>query len=215
MPSLQLHTIVSDPFEENSYIVWREGQASALVVDPGLDPDAILSFLREQELAPTALLCTHGHADHIGGNAALKAAYPDVPLLIGRGDAPMLTDADLNLSGPFGLPLTSPPADRLVDEGERIEFADFVLDVRDLPGHSPGHVVFLLHDGEKVIVFAGDTLMRGTVGRGDFPGGDFRQLLHGIQRVLFALPLDTVVYPGHGPVTTVGHEKATNPFVSG
>lgn len=213
MPSLQIHTIVSYPFEENTYLAWRDGSSSALVIDPGLDPEAILTFLSEQGLTPAAILCTHGHADHIAGNGAVKAAYPDVPLLIGRGDAAMLSDPDLNLSGPFGFPLTSPPADRLLDDGDVVEYGGISIEVRDLPGHSPGHVVFLVRDGDG-IAFGGDTLMRGAVGRGDFPGGDFAQLLAGIRNVLFTMPLGAVVYPGHGPVTTVGHEKATNPFLT-
>lgn len=213
MPSLQLHTIVSYPFEENTYLAWLDGSSSALVIDPGLDPEAILAFLTEQGLTPAAILCTHGHADHIAGNGALKAAYPDVPLLIGRGDAAMLSDPDLNLSGPFGFPLTSPPADRLLDDGDAVEYGGISVEVRDLFGHSPGHVVFLVRDGDG-IVFGGDTLMRGAVGRGDFPGGDFALLLAGIRNVLFTMPPRTVVYPGHGPVTTVGHEKATNPYLT-
>jgi glyoxylase-like metal-dependent hydrolase (beta-lactamase superfamily II) len=211
--ALQLHTIVSAPFEENTYLVWREGSPDALVIDAGLDPESILSFLAEQELTPIAFLCTHGHADHIAGNDDLKRVYPDVPLMIGRGDAPMLTDPVLNLSGPFGFPLTSPPADRLLTDGEILTLGGFTIEVRDLPGHSPGHVVFLLRDGDRVIVFAGDTLMRGTTGRGDFPGGNLEQLLTGIRERLFTLPLDTLVYPGHGPATLVGHEKATNPVL--
>lgn len=214
MATIQLHTIVSDPFEENTYIVWQEREKSALIVDPGLDPAAILEFLAEQELTPVVVLNTHGHADHIAGNAAMKQAFPDVPLWIGRGDAVMLTDPELNLSGPFGFPLTSPPADRLLQDGEVIDLAGFHLKVRDLPGHSPGHVVFLLQTDSGVWVFAGDTLMRGSIGRGDFPGGNMEQLLTGIRSVLFTLPLNTLVYPGHGPVTTVGHEKATNPFLT-
>jgi glyoxylase-like metal-dependent hydrolase (beta-lactamase superfamily II) len=210
---LQLHTIVSDPFEENTYLVWRTGSPVALVIDPGLDPEAILAFLAEQELTPAALLCTHGHADHIAGNAALKQAFPTAPLMIGRGDAPMLTDPNLNLSGPFGFPLTSPPADRLLDEGEKVDVGGFTIEVRDLPGHSPGHVVFFLREAGRVIVFGGDTLMRGATGRGDFPGGSLPQLLAGIRSVLFTLPPDSIVYPGHGPVTTVGHEMATNPIL--
>lgn len=211
--ALQLHTIVSAPFEENTYLVWHEGAPDALVIDPGLEPEAILAFLTEQELTPVAFLCTHGHADHIAGNGEMKRAYPRVPLMIGRGDAPMLTNATLNLSGPFGFPLTSPTADRLLDDGETLALGGFTVEVRNLPGHSPGHVVFLLHEGDRVIVFAGDTLMRGTTGRGDFPGGDLQQLLTGIRERLFTLPPDTLVYPGHGPVTMIGHEVATNPVL--
>jgi hydroxyacylglutathione hydrolase len=127
----------------------------------------------------------------------------------------LLSDyAEANLSALFGLPITSPPADRIVHEGDTIEAAGLTFRVLDIPGHSPGHVVFV-HDGTPMRVFGGDVLFRGSIGRYDFPGGDGRLLLDGIRRKLFALPSDAVVYPGHGPVTTVGHEEATNPFLSG
>src|SRR5205823_1844358 len=117
---LKIHSIVSQPFQENTYVVWREGRDDGLVVDPGLEPDLILDFLRARRLTPAAILLTHGHADHIGGNAALKAAYPDLPLVIGLRDEVMLGDAFANMSALFGVGLTSPPASRLVREGDRL-----------------------------------------------------------------------------------------------
>jgi hydroxyacylglutathione hydrolase len=208
----QIHTIVSMPFEENTYVVWDPPRKGALVIDPGLQPDLILDFLREQGLGVAAILNTHGHADHIGGNADLKAAFPDAPLLIGSGDAPMLADAELNLSAPFGMPVTSPPADQLLREGEIVDVGGMRLEVLEIPGHSPGHIVFVLR-GQPCLVFGGDVLFRGSVGRTDFPGGSSEQLLGGIRSKLFTLPEDTVVYPGHGPVTKIAHERRTNPFV--
>ncbi len=209
---LQIHTLVSMPFAENTYVVWRDGRGDALVIDPGLEPDLVLDFLHERGLWPAAILNTHGHADHIGGNEALKATYPNALLLIGANEAQMLTDAEANLSAPFGMAIVSPPADRLVREGEVLDLAGIPLEVLDIPGHSPGHVVFV-HRAAPVIVFGGDVLFRGSVGRTDFPGGSAEQLFEGIRGKLFALPDDTVVYPGHGPVTTTGVEKRTNPFV--
>ena len=211
--SLNIHSIVSMPFEENTYVVWRPGSKDVLAIDPGLEPDLILDFLSENNLNPVAILNTHGHADHIGGNAALKEVYPDAPLIIGKDEARLLIDAHENLSAPFGMPITSPPADRLVREGDVIEAAGVRLEVLDVPGHSPGHVVYLCRDVSPWVVFGGDVLFRGSVGRTDFPGSDGRLLFEGIRGKLFTLPADTVVYPGHGPVTTVGHEKRTNPFV--
>ncbi len=209
--TLRVHTIVSMPFDENTYVVSLEGRPDAVVIDPGLEPDAILEHLSSAGLTVAAILNTHGHADHIAGNAALKEAFPQAPLLIGAGDAFMLADAEANLSAPFGLALTSPPADRVLREGDVVEVAGMRLEVLDVPGHSPGHVVFV-HRGRPCSVFGGDVLFRGGVGRYDFPGGDGGLLLAGIRGKLFALPDDTVVYPGHGPVTTVGHERRTNPF---
>jgi glyoxylase-like metal-dependent hydrolase (beta-lactamase superfamily II) len=214
MSTLHVRTVVSQPFDENTYVVWLPGRRDALVIDPGLEPDLILDCLREEGLTPALILNTHGHADHIAGNAALKRAFPGLPLLIGRNDVPLLTDANLNLSAPFGLALTSPPAERTVAEGDVVEAAGISLEVLDVPGHSPGHVVFV-HRGDPCRVFGGDVLFRGSIGRYDFPGSDGRLLLDGIRRKLYVLPPDTVVYPGHGPVTTVGHEKETNPFVRG
>jgi hydroxyacylglutathione hydrolase len=209
----QVQTIVSMPFAENTYVVWRDGSPDALVIDPGTEPDLILEFLREHELVPAAILNTHGHADHIAGNADLKSAYPAAPLIIGTTDAPLLADPDLNVSRPFGFEVVSPPADRLVREGDTLVFAGLTLDILDVPGHSPGHIVFVVR--EEGVVFGGDVLFRDSIGRTDFPGGSFETLADGIRKKMYALPDSTVIYPGHGPVTTVGHERRNNPFVPG
>jgi hydroxyacylglutathione hydrolase len=210
---LQIQTIVSMPFAENTYVVWQDGRTDAVVIDPGTEPDAVLAFLHERGLSPAAILNTHGHADHIAGNADLKAAYPDAPLVIGAGDEPLLTDPDLNVSRPFGFEIVSPPADRLVREGDSVLFAGLTLDIREIPGHSPGHIVYIVRDAG--VVFGGDVLFRGSIGRTDFPGGSFATLAAGIRKKLYTMPDETVIYPGHGPVTKVGHEKRTNPFVPG
>jgi len=210
---LQIVSILSMPFAENSYVLYREGNREAVVIDPGLEPDLILRELQNRRLSLSAILDTHGHADHIAGNAALKEAFPKAPLLIGRGDESMLQDAELNLSAPFGFEVVSPLADQLLDDGEALDLAGIRLLVRDLPGHSPGHVVFIVEDEKPVVVLGGDTLFEGSIGRTDFPGGSLEQLLSGIREVLFRLPDDTVVYPGHGNPTTVGVEKRENPFL--
>jgi glyoxylase-like metal-dependent hydrolase (beta-lactamase superfamily II) len=209
---LQIQTIVSAPFEENTYVVWCDGQDDALVIDPGLQPELILDFLTERNLGVAAILNTHGHGDHIGGNAALKQAYPQAPLVAGVNEAKLLIDANANLSAPFGMPITSPSADTLVREGETVEAAGIRLEVLDVPGHSPGHIVFV-YRATPCLVFGGDVLFRGSIGRTDFPNCNGQLLLAGIRNKLFTLPPDTIVYPGHGPVTTIGYEKKTNPFV--
>jgi glyoxylase-like metal-dependent hydrolase (beta-lactamase superfamily II) len=211
-PRLNIQTIVSAPFEENTYLAWLPERSDVVIIDPGLEPDLILEFLDEQGLEVVAILNTHGHGDHIGGNEAMKARYPKAPIIIGANEAHMLTDPMANVSGLFGMPIVSPPADQIVAEGDIIHVAGIELEVREIPGHSGGHVVFV-YFGAPVVVFGGDVLFRGSVGRSDFPGGSFERLASGIRTKLYSLPPDTVVYPGHGPVTTVGHERTTNPFV--
>ena len=209
---LRIRTIVSQPFAENTYIAGLPDRPEVLIVDPGFEPDLILTHIQDEGLIPVAILNTHGHVDHIAGNAAMKEAFPEISLIIGEGDAAMLTDADLNFSGIYGLPIISPPADHTVHEGDRLELGGLELDVFEIPGHSPGHIVFVWRS-EPTIVLGGDVLFRGSVGRTDMPGGSFEQLKNGIHAKLWVLPDETVVYPGHGPVTTIGHEKRTNPYV--
>jgi hydroxyacylglutathione hydrolase len=209
--ALHIETVVSTPFEENSYIVWLPERKDALVIDPGLEPEPILDLIRDNGLTVAAILNTHGHADHIAGNEPLKQAFPSAPLVIGANEAHLLTDANANLSAPFGMPVISPPADQVVREGDAIEFAGIRLEVFEIPGHSPGHVVYVYRSAPSV-VFGGDVLFRGSIGRSDFPGGSLELLLEGIRGKLFTLPEDTLVYSGHGPRTTVGHERRTNPF---
>src|SRR5262245_60100657 len=211
--TLVVETIESAPFAENTYVAHRRGRTDAVVIDPGFEPEPIIAYLSRQSLSVAAILNTHGHVDHIAGNAALKRAFPKAPLVIGAGDAPMLTDSWLNLSAQFGLAITSPPADRTLREGETFEGAGLKLEVLEIPGHSPGHIVFVLRD-EPPVVFGGDVLFAGGIGRTDFPGGDLQQLLAGIRGKLWPLPDAAIVYPGHGPMTTIGEERRSNPFLT-
>jgi glyoxylase-like metal-dependent hydrolase (beta-lactamase superfamily II) len=205
--------VVSAPFDENTYIAHIDERADCVVIDPGLEPQPIIEYLVAHSLAPAAILCTHGHSDHIAGNRALKNRWPECPILIGAGDAEKLIDSDLNLSAPFGFPITSPAADRTLTEGDRVAAAGLDFEVFEAPGHSVGHVVFLCKQVSPWRVFGGDVLFQGSIGRTDFPDGSFEALRRAIHDKLFTLPDDTIVYPGHGPETTIGHEKRTNPFV--
>jgi glyoxylase-like metal-dependent hydrolase (beta-lactamase superfamily II) len=209
---LQIETIESQPFAENTYVAHVRGRAACLVVDPGFEPDRIVDFLVDNDLVPAAILITHGHSDHIAGNEVMKQNWPACPLIVGVGDAPKLTDPVQNLSAPFGVRLVSPPADVLVRENDVYSAAGVDLEILETPGHSAGHVVFV-RKSQPWVVFGGDVLFRGSIGRTDFPDGDFDQLASAIHQKLFTMPADTIVLPGHGPITTIGHERLTNPFV--
>ena len=206
-------SLVSVPFDENTYVAYFEGRDDCLIVDPGMQPDKIFAAVDQRELTPAAILLTHGHADHIAGNGAMKQRWPDCPLIIGAGDADKLTDPVGNLSAGFGIELISPAADQTVVEGEVLELAGFKLRVAETPGHSTGHVIFVAENIAPQQVLGGDVLFAGSVGRTDFPDGSFEVLKKSIDEKLFTLPDDTIVLPGHGPTTTVGREKASNPFV--
>jgi hydroxyacylglutathione hydrolase len=210
---LQIGAVVSMPFDENSYIAHLAGQNDCIIFDPGFEPDAIIDYLEQHSLLPAAIVCTHGHSDHIAGNRALKQRWPACPLVIGAGDAEKLTNPDLNLSAPFGFPMTSPAADRTLREGEVFSAAGLELEVLETPGHSIGHIILVCKQAQPWRVFGGDVLFGGSIGRTDFPDGSFEQLRNAIHKKLFTLPDDTIVYPGHGLETTIGREKRTNPFV--
>lgn len=210
--ALQLELIVSDPFQENTYLLHQGSNTPCVIVDPGFEPNRIVSLIRERHLQPAAILLTHGHVDHIAGNAALLREWPGLPLYIGTGDAPLLTNPQLNLSWLGGVSITSPPADHLVHDLEEFNTANFSWRVREIPGHSPGHIVYLLPQYSPLIVLGGDVLFQGSIGRCDFPGGDQELLVRGIREKLFCLPDDTIVYPGHGEPTTIGQERRDNPY---
>ncbi len=214
-PEIELAAIVSDLFAENCFVANQKGSSEAIVVDPGFNHERIIAYLENKNLTPIALLNTHGHADHIGGNAAIKQKWSECPLIIGAGDAIKLTDPVQNLSRSHGADIVSPAADRLVKEGETISAAGFELEVYETPGHSSGHVIFLLKDHAPWIVFGGDVLFQGGVGRFDFPDGDEQQLFESIRSKLYVLPDETIVLPGHGGATSIGDEKRSNPYVRG
>lgn len=205
----QLTRYVVGPFVQNCYLwVGPSGRRAALV-DPGLDSEALMERITAGGLELEWIVNTHGHLDHAAGNRFFKERT-GAPLIIHAADAPMLRD----LSGQgrmFGLDVPdSPPPDAHFVEGEPFRFDGLEIDVIHTPGHSPGGVC-LRWEGQMLV---GDTLFQGSVGRTDLPGGDTDQLIWSIREKLFVHPPDTVCHPGHGEPTTLGQERAENPFVS-
>ncbi|MSR32996.1 MAG: MBL fold metallo-hydrolase [Gemmataceae bacterium] len=209
---LEIHAITSEFFEENGYICHLPNAAQALVIDPGKDSQEFISYLHSNHLDLKAILLTHSHLDHIAGVRDVKKEFPRASIITGIHEGPLLTDARANLSFFLGFPMTTPPADILVQDEERLELAGVCMRVVEIPGHSPGHVAFIL-ETTPPIIFGGDILFQGSIGRCDFPNGNFEQLISGIQGKFYPLDNATRIFPGHGPSTTLGEEKQNNPFL--
>jgi len=207
--ALTIDTLPLGPLETNCYVLTSAGVC--WLVDVGMWPRPLIDFLRARGLTPECILLTHGHGDHIAGVEMVREHWPGVRLLCPAADADMLGDPQANLSGPFGFPMTAPPADRLVEPGEEMLCGELTLHVLDTSGHSPGGVSY--YCPQAGVVLCGDALFAGGVGRSDIPGADGERLAANIRANLYTLPDDTRVLPGHGPESTIGAEKAGNPFV--
>jgi hydroxyacylglutathione hydrolase len=203
---MEYQQFVLGSLETNCYVVWS-GRAAG-VIDPGGAVEPMIQFIEASGLRPQWVLNTHGHFDHIAGNAALLQRYP-VPLLIHAADREMLLSATRNLSAFVAQKTVSPAATRTLADGETLLLGETALQVLATPGHTKGGISLYTPD----LLFAGDTLFKESIGRTDFPGGDYRQLVTAIREKLFCLPAVTVVLPGHGDSTTIGHELQYNPFL--
>lgn len=208
MSDMRIKTMVLGSVQTNCYIVYHEETKAAVIIDPADGSSAIQAACTGLGVKPEAILLTHGHGDHILAAEDLKKAY-SVPIVAAETERALLADPALNLSVALGMPSTSLRADREVRDGETLELAGFRFRVLATPGHTSGSVCYLA-EGEDAL-FAGDTLFGESLGRTDFPTGSVQEIVASISQVLFALPEDTMVYPGHGNPTTIGHEKRYNP----
>ncbi|MEW6572118.1 MAG: MBL fold metallo-hydrolase [Bacillota bacterium] len=202
-------TLIVGDLQSNAYITGCRVTKTAAVIDPGAEGERILDAVLAEGYKISHILLTHGHADHIGGVGVIRKATGAL-VAIHTGDEPMLSNAALNLSSYFGKGYTAGPSDIQLKHGDVIKVGELTLETRHTPGHTPGSVCFV----GPGAVFTGDTLFAGSVGRTDFPGGSLQALLQSIKSQLLSLPEETVVYPGHGPATTIGEEKEDNPFLT-
>ena len=207
---MKISTLTVGPVGENTYIVFNEQSCEAIVFDPGDEPDRIAAAIDEFGADVKAILITHCHFDHIGAVAPL-AAHTGAEVWVPKIERPLLADIMSYVPWPGIGPFENYQAEHDVAGGERLELAGFEIDVIATPGHSPGHVTYSI-PAHKAI-FSGDVLFEGSVGRTDLPGGSTETLVESIRAQIYTLPDATRLMPGHGPRTTVGKEKVSNPFV--
>lgn len=214
---------VLTPFQQNTRVVACERSRMAICIDPGEDSPELIEFLNTERLTLRAITLTHGHLDHVGGTTALKRSFPDAEILLHKDDEdlyyglphqPLFMGIQPDQMAALGFDYEDPPPlSKNWTDGEIFEIGDLRFSVRHCPGHTRGHVV-LAEETEKC-VFVGDCLFAGSIGRTDLPGGDYDQLIDSITRNILALGDDFTVYSGHGPETTTGNERLSNPFLNG
>jgi hydroxyacylglutathione hydrolase len=205
-------------YETNCYVLRRATSGNepdhpepCWVIDVGYDPDPLIAYIKEHRLEPKAVVLTHAHCDHIAGLDQFRSLFPGVEVMLHKDEAAFPQDPTLNLSAFSGDPRTVAPADRTLEGNETLEMAGATWTLSHTPGHSPGGIT--LYSEQEGVALVGDTLFAGSIGRHDFPTSKYPDLERSIREKLYTLPPETRVLPGHGPATTIGQEKATNPFV--
>jgi hydroxyacylglutathione hydrolase len=208
---MDVRTFTGRGFGENAYLVACAETKHAVVVDPGDAAPAIVEALRTSDVTLDAILLTHAHLDHVEGVEDIRAFAPEVPIWLHRDDYELYMALPYQ-AGLFGLTAKNqPPPTHELEHGQRYDFGNCAFDVRFTPGHAPGHVIFVAV-GEP-LALSGDVVFMGSIGRTDLPGGSFPTLMKSIRDEILSLPDETVLHSGHGPATTVGHERVGNPFL--
>jgi len=210
---MNIHNLVLGDYQTNSFVLTAyESTRDCVIIDTGLNSEALLEYLDQNDLKPAVVILTHGHADHIAGINLLRQAYPDIKVAIHKLDADMLGDSIANLSAMGGSFFKAEPADIIIETEDILDFAGISLNILHTPGHTPGGIS--LYSQIDSVLFSGDALFADSIGRTDFPGGDFDTLIRGIKQKLLTLPGKTKVYTGHGPATTIEREKQYNQFLA-
>lgn len=205
---MKIMRIPAGVYAANCYIVYSETTKDGIVVDPGGDVDDLVDFIERKGLKIKNIILTHGHGDHIGGVIGLKKAL-NADVMIHKDDHELLIDGNKNLSSTMAIGSVAIEADRLLNDGDIIEFGDLKAEVIHTPGHTKGGIALKINDS----IITGDTLFAGSIGRTDLLGGDYETIIKSIKEKLMILPDEVEVLPGHGGISTIGRERATNPFL--
>jgi hydroxyacylglutathione hydrolase len=208
---MEVRMFTVGPVAENTFLFRRDGSDRALIVDPGDEAPKLLAAIEQLGVTLDGILLTHTHFDHVGAVGPVARAT-GAEVWVPEIEKPVLADINSFVPWPGFGPFEDYDAEHTLSGGEKLELAGFEIDVIFTPGHSPGHVTFSIPD--EAAVFSGDVLFQGSVGRTDLPGGDWRTLLDSIRTLVDTLPAETTVYPGHMGITTLGAERATNPFLT-